>query len=109
MMRGKDDINAFWELRSHTVGQNKYHLFHQRPDRQSHVVEEWFSGLDTRYAKAGRLLLQLIKAIMCIESRKRPTAEVIATRLGFIVLYYTTESIDETYDELYSRVEGINS
>ena len=109
MMRGKDGVDAFWELRSHKVGQNKYHLFHQGPDRQSHVVEEWLSGLATQCAKAGRLLLQLIKAMMCIEPRKRPTAEVVAARLRLIVLYYTTESIDEAYDELYSRVEGSQS
>ena len=84
----------------------KYHLFHKGPDRPSHAVEEWLAGLDNKCAKSGRLLLQLIRAMLCIEPHKRPTAEVVTARLRLIMLYYTTESINEVYDELYRCVEG---
>ena len=84
----------------------KYHLFHKGPDRPSHAVEEWLAGLGNKYAKSERLLLQLIRATLCIEPHKRPTAEVVTARLRLIVLYYTTESINGVYDELYKCVEG---
>lgn len=86
-------------------GQIKYHLFHKGPDRPSHAVEEWLGGLDNKRAKSGRLLLQLIRAMLCIEPHKRPTTEMVADRLRLIVLYYTTEFINEVYDELYKCVE----
>ena len=109
MMRGKDGVEAFWKLREFKDGQMKYHLFHKGPDRPSHAVEEWLAGLGNKCAKSGRLLLQLIRAMLCIEPHKRPTAEVVAARLRLIVLYYTTESINEVYDELYKCVEGSQS
>ena len=43
--------------------------------------------------------------MLYIKPHKRPTAEVIAARLRLIVLYYTTESINEIYDELYKCVK----
>ena len=43
--------------------------------------------------------------MLCIEPHKCPTAEVMAARFRLIALYYTTESIDEVYDELYKCVE----
>lgn len=106
MIRGSDGVEQFWKLRTYKVHQNKYHLFHEGPGQPSHAVELWLESLGVNLEKPGRLLLRLVKDMMSLEPDDRPRADEVAGRLRLIVLYYTTESIDVRYDELFNQVEN---
>lgn len=101
MIRGHEGVEDFWKVRSHKVGQIRYHLFHHGPDTLSTAVHDWLAGLASGSTKTIRLLLQLAKAMLSLQPSQRPVASVVAARLRLVAIYATTESIDEKYDELY--------
>lgn len=105
MERGNEGVSDFTERRGFKVANWRMYTFHAGMSTPNKAVTSWLEDLETHSAQHGRLLIQLVRSMLAMEPKDRPTAPQVTSYLHLIAVYAYISLLDGLYEVLFKTTE----
>lgn len=99
MELGSNGVEQFKERRSFLRGHVKYFLFHCGSTNPNEAVAEWLASLESQISYLGRDLIQLVREMLQLNPKDRPSINQVTARLRLIAIEATAEPVRELYSK----------
>jgi hypothetical protein len=102
-------VAAFKKAREVKVGNFKTYTFHAEFFKPHRKVGWWLSDLETQDAVTDTMCFQLVRAMLAIDPKARPTAQQVTSRLRLIAMTAPIGLMYELFNKLLQVARSIEA
>src|SRR5436305_7641081 len=84
-------------------------MFHAVRFKPHPKVGSWLSGLESQDVQTDQMCVQLVRAMLAIDPKNRPTAQLVTSRLRLIAVTAHIRSLDELFTMLLQTTESVEA